>query len=379
MTTPTAPDYLLRQLFPQGDIFAVADDAVLGQAAAERGLIYVPLDQAGELPADASVVLFLQHRMVSKQLRLVFRHHSVLVVPIASFDGSPGSAAYTLGMTLRTNWVRAADMASYWIQKLREGARRVVFGPPIADSVAADMRLVCTLGTALTVDAWPHARIGESGWVSIGSCCELSITRQPGRNAENTFSMDGTAHASGVLAARDPRCTEAGRKRLEEAQELRAEMTRLGTIRLEMKDNVLTGVTAGGRDFTGKLLSATNPDHGLQALEFGIGTNLGVLPEVDWRVNSQLNEGAGVMHIGFGDGITGAHMDFVVAECDHRFLLYPRSCSRRPGLYPTGIERRCDMEDLKIQPQSWAVDDDEGESELDETEAVAYSFSYARV
>jgi hypothetical protein len=182
------------------------------------------------------------------------------------------------------------------------------------------MRLVCSLGSALTVDAWPRAAIGPGDWVSVGNCTELSVTRRPGQAAEDTFSMDGTAHASGVLAARDPRCTEAGRTRFEEARELRAEMARLGTIRLRMKDNVLVGVTAGGRDFTGELLSATNPGHGLQALELGIGTNLGVGPAVDWRVNSQLNEGAGVMHIGFGEGITGAHMDFVVAECDHHFL-----------------------------------------------------------
>jgi hypothetical protein len=324
MTTSTAPDGLLGQLFPHGDIFAVADDAVLGQAAGERGLMYVPLDRTGELPAGANVVLLLQHHMISKRIRLVFKHHSVLVVPIASFDGSPGSAYYTLGMTLRTNWVRAADTASYWIERLREGAGQVVFGPPeppLADSVEADtMRLVCSLGPALTVDAWPRAAIAAHDWVSVGSCCELSITRQPGQTGGDTFSMDGTAHASGVLAARDPRCTEAGEKRFEEARELRAEMARLNTIRLEMKDNVLAGVTAGDRDFTGELLSATNPDHGLQALELGIGTNLAVLPDVDWRMNSQLNEGAGVMHIGFGDGITGAHMDFVVAECDHHFL-----------------------------------------------------------
>jgi hypothetical protein len=37
------------------------------------------------------------------------------------------------------------------------------------------------------------------------------------------------------------------------------------------------------------------------------------------RFNSQLNEGAGPVHLGFGDGMTGAHMDFVVAECTHRF------------------------------------------------------------
>jgi hypothetical protein len=321
MTTSTAFDGLLRQLFPQGDIFAVADDARLGQAAEELGLTYVALDRAEDLPAGASVVLLLQHNMISKRIRLMFRHHSVLVVPVASFDGSPDSARYTLGMTLRTDWVEAAGLAAYWIEKLREGAERVVFGPPEPPLAESDtMRLVCSLGAALTVDAWPRAAIGVGDWVSVGSCCELSLTKQPGQTGENTFSMDGTAHAAGVLAACDPRCTDAGRKRFEQAQELRAEMAGLGTIRLEMKDNVLTGIAAGGRDFTGDLLNATNPDHGLQALELGIGTNLGVLPDVDWRVNSQLNEGAGVMHIGFGEGITGAHMDFVIAECDHHFL-----------------------------------------------------------
>ncbi|MFC5747685.1 hypothetical protein [Actinomadura rugatobispora] len=331
MTTPAArpdarPDArggLLRQLFPQGEIFAVADDAELGRAATEHGLAYVPLDRAGDLPAGASVVLLLQHHMISKRIRLAFKHHSVLVVPIASFDGSPGAARYTLEMTLRTDWVRAADRASYWIGKLREGASRVVFGPPEApgrDAGDTDtMRLVCSLGTALTVDAWPRAVIGPGDWVSVGSCCELSITRRPGQTGADTFSMDGTANASAVLAARDPRCTEAGRERFETARRLRAEMSGFGTVRLEMEDNVLTRATAGGRDFTRELLGATNPDHGLQALELGIGTNLGVLPEVDWPVNSQLNEGAGVMHIGFGDGITGAHMDFVVPESEHHF------------------------------------------------------------
>jgi hypothetical protein len=35
------------------------------------------------------------------------------------------------------------------------------------------------------------------------------------------------------------------------------------------------------------------------------------------------------------------------------------------------------MREVNVQPQSWVVDDDA--EEFDETEAVAYSFSYARV
>ncbi|MGW1354696.1 hypothetical protein ACWCQE_36335 [Streptomyces sp. NPDC002409] len=315
------PAGCLRQIFPEGDIVAVTDDAPLGAEAVGHGLRYVPLDDVATLPAGSNVVLFLGHHLISRRIRVLFKHHRVLVVPLASFDGAPEAAGYTLRMTLLTDYLKAAETATYWIDGLRDGAKKVVFGPlddPGED--AGVTRLVCSLGPSLTVDAWPHAKIGVGDWVSIGSCCELSLTKQPTSVGDDFFSMEGTVHASGVLAAKDPRCTEEGDARVRRAHRLRAEMTELGSITLSLKDNVLVGARAGGKDFTGELLDVTNPDHGLQALELGIGTNLALLPHVDWRHNSQLNEGAGVMHIGFGEGITGAHMDFIIPESDHHFL-----------------------------------------------------------
>ncbi|TLQ46312.1 hypothetical protein [Streptomyces marianii] len=314
------PTGCLRQIFPEGDIVAVTDDASLGSEAVGYGLRYVPIDDVPTLPAGSNVVLLLSHHLISKKIRILFKHHKVLVVPIASFDGTPEAASYTLKMTLLTDYLKAAETATYWIDGLRSGAKKVVFGPPAPSGEdTGATRLVCSLGPSLTVDAWPRAEIGAGDWVSIGSCCELSITKQPS-TGDDVFSMEGTVHASGVLAARDPRCTEVGDARIRRANRLRAEMSDLGSITLSLKDNVLTRVRAGGRDFTEELLDVTNPDHGLQALELGIGTNLALLPNVDWRYNSQLNEGAGVMHIGFGEGITGAHMDFIIPEGDHHFL-----------------------------------------------------------
>jgi hypothetical protein len=47
------------------------------------------------------------------------------------------------------------------------------------------------------------------------------------------------------------------------------------------------------------------------------------------------------------------------------------------------MERRCDMRDIKIQPQSWDVDDDvvddDIEDEDDDDDEEKLSFSYARV
>ncbi|WP_326705308.1 hypothetical protein [Streptomyces cyaneofuscatus] len=310
----------LRQIFPEGDIVAVTDDASLGSVAARSGLVYVPLEGASALPDGSNVVLFLSRHLISKKIRLLLRPHRVLVVPIASFDGSPEAARYTLRMTMLTNYVKASEMAAYWIDGLRSEAKSLVFGPLTPSAEHADAtRLVCSLGPSLTVDAWPRAEIGVGDWVSVGSCCELSITKQPS-SGDDVFSMDGTVRAAGVLAARDPRCTEEGAARVRRAERLRAKIADLGPISLTLKKNVLVEARAGDDDFTDDLLDVTNPAHGLQALELGIGTNLALLPKVDWRHNSQLNEGAGAMHIGFGEGITGAHMDFIIPESEHHFL-----------------------------------------------------------
>jgi hypothetical protein len=55
-------------------------------------------------------------------------------------------------------------------------------------------------------------------------------------------------------------------------------------------------------------------------------------------------------------------------------------------LYLAGIERRCDMRDVNIQPQSWTVDDEDLDTakELDQAKQAkpttqALSFSYARI
>ena len=47
-------------------------------------------------------------------------------------------------------------------------------------------------------------------------------------------------------------------------------------------------------------------------MEMAFSTNHGVIPEnLDWTKNAQINEGALGIHVGLGDGLTGAHIDFI--------------------------------------------------------------------
>lgn len=307
----------LRQLFPEGEIYVVSDDEWLCQAGSYYGLTDVPLADAADLPHGANVVLFLRDQLVSARVRRMFLHARVLTVPIASFDGSLDAALYTQKLTMLTDYEAACARARYWIESLTHNT-----GPVVFHDAAGTTQLVCSLADDLTADAHVVPVIDVGKWISVGSYCEISITARPAKG-RRPFCLNGVATASGVLVARDPRCTEAGDARIRAAARLREELTAHAPITLHLEDSILTRVTAGGRNFTTELCEVTNPDHGLHALELGIGTNQDLLPHVNWTVNSQLNEGVGPVHLGFGEGVTGAHMDFIVPDGGHEFRPIP--------------------------------------------------------
>ncbi|MFI0406053.1 hypothetical protein [Actinomadura sp. 3N508] len=298
----------------------MSDDETLLGAASRYGLASTPMAEVDELPAGANVVLFLRNALLSRELRKRFRKFRVLFVPISSFDGGIEAALYTLRLTLLTDYAAACERSRGWIDELSSHTEPLTFVSkrPCSDGEPGT-NFVCTLGDDISIDAWASLVIEPGQWISVGSYCELAITTRPSPDRPRPFTIDGTAVASSVLVARDPRFDEAGDARIRAADDLRRELNRRAPIVLRLKGGVLSDVRAGGEDFTEALREVTNPAYGLHALELGLGTNQHVLPHVDWSFNSQLNEGAGPVHIGFGEGMTGAHMDFVVAEATHHF------------------------------------------------------------
>jgi hypothetical protein len=289
-------------------------------AAAYYGLKAVSLIDAEKLPPGANVVLFLRNELVSTGARRKLRHTRVLVVPIASFDSSIEVALYTQKLVTLTDYDDVSSKTAYWADSLRSKEGALVFsGSPGEDGAASGTYLVCRLAENLRADAWTDSEIRVGDWISVGLICELSLTAPSAKDWYGAFVIDGRAVASGVLVAKDARCTEAGEARIRAAHTLRDELAAKGPVDLRIENGILTSARAGGEDFTSALLEVTNPEYGLHVLELGIGTNQSVLPHVKWNINSQLNEGAGPVHIGFGEGTTGAHVDFVIEHAEHEF------------------------------------------------------------
>jgi hypothetical protein len=230
----------------------------------------------------------------------------VLVLPIHSFDDDPDAILYTMSLALATDYEDACRRNGEWIRLLRNKPDGVLHftGP------GTDLR--CQLRDRLRVNTSLDLVVNPGEWVSIADYCEVSVTAPSQTDWLGAFTIDGYAEAAGVLVAEDSRVTPTGQDRIRHAKVLRRELVRDGPVRIVVEGGILRSALVGGVDRAGEVADVTNPEYSLHTLELGLGSNPSVSSQVDWMMNSQLNEGVGQVHLGYGEGITGAHMDFVI-------------------------------------------------------------------
>ncbi|MBO1438790.1 hypothetical protein [Meiothermus sp. CFH 77666] len=84
-------------------------------------------------------------------------------------------------------------------------------------------------------------------------------------------------------------------------------------LKIKIENSQLKEVrSADGTDFTDEIRELSNPQLELILVEMAVSNNPGLdVSNLDWSVNSVLNEGARGVHFAVGDGVTGAHIDFI--------------------------------------------------------------------
>lgn len=79
---------------------------------------------------------------------------------------------------------------------------------------------------------------------------------------------------------------------------------------LVVRDNIITSLKTNNEEHIKPLNLATGA-RGLRLTEFAIGVNDAIAPTIDYKINSQMNEGIRGVHVAIGDGSSGYHIDFL--------------------------------------------------------------------
>ena len=295
----------LRPIFDGAEPVFVAESDQVGKLFEARDLEHLSIHEMIERrPPD--VVLVVERletmRALHKEMHEATDQSRVLLLPACSFDPSPEVVAYSLDLLAASDFERAVSRNRVWRQVLSRHPSPLVFRRPGSDAeltchLLGDVRVHCATEVVLPRGEWE----GPAGYFEV----EMELFDAQARY----FSLEGELVVDGLLAAKSSNMAADLEPLHDEANDLIRE--RGGPAgRLRAADNRIVAFEIGGDDITDRLARLTGEMYERAFLEFSIGTN-SVSAPVDWSVNSILNEGLAGIHVAIGDGIGGAHIDFV--------------------------------------------------------------------
>lgn len=126
--------------------------------------------------------------------------------------------------------------------------------------------------------------------------------------------MNGILSVPGVAVAHHRQTHEAVKAQAEQAWALLVQLqaNREFPLKVEIDNSRIVHIYANGQDLAERIEEYTNKKLELVLTEMAFSTNSGILADgIDWLQNSQLNEGTVGIHVGLGDGLTGAHIDLI--------------------------------------------------------------------
>ncbi|WP_085505179.1 hypothetical protein [Thalassobacillus devorans] len=243
----------------------------------------------------------------------LFKDSRVLTIPLLSFSSEYNASLYTMKLLADSDFEYAVKANEEWIKYMMDIDGPMVFhGENSNFSCELDEEDVHVMKPKISVEIEP----GE--WESIGSYFEVGMVPDP-EDFRPGFIVNGTLSVPGVAIAHHRQIHDNLKPYHAEAWNLFTDLHEEGLfpLKVNIKDSHVQSILAGDRDISDKLLEITNKKRELVLTEMAFSTNRGIVPEnIDWKINSQLNEGALGIHVGIGVGLTGIHIDLICPDVE---------------------------------------------------------------
>ncbi|RIH83339.1 hypothetical protein [Calidithermus roseus] len=244
------------------------------------------------------------------RLERFFKGSRVLIVPLVAFDPSLEASIYSLNLLASSDFTHATNENARWVSILEEGeVQRLVFKGAYGE-------LEVTLKERLDL-MLPRTQVGllPGEWEAIGMFFEIAMIPDNEDFFHPGYIVNGEVEIPGVAIAHHRIMPNQLTHLPTRAWQLPEGLIKEGRFPLKIKieNSQLKEVrSADGADFTDEIGELSNPQLELILVEMAVSNNPGLdVSNLDWSVNSVLNEGARGIHFAVGDGVTGAHIDFI--------------------------------------------------------------------
>jgi len=305
---------VLHPVFGKPDPLFVADDPTLAQWLTSEGLrvcLFHELSHTTKQQRRNVVLLPTKTAGLSYfQLEKNFKSSRLLIIPLVAFDPSFDAAKYTLYTLAASDFVGSTKANLDWISRLGDSSlREIHFRGQIGElEVVLKERLDLMLPAT-------QAQLLPGEWEAIGMFFEIAMIPDNEDFFHPGYVVNGEIDVTGVAIAHHRVMPEQLTHLPKEAWELLGSLIRTGRFPLRVRvenSQLISARTRDGFEITDALRRFSNPQLELMLVEMAISNNTGLdAGMIDWGVNSVMNEGVGGIHFAVGDGVTGAHIDFI--------------------------------------------------------------------
>ncbi|GIW33347.1 hypothetical protein [Meiothermus sp.] len=253
------------------------------------------------------------------QLERYFKGSRVLIIPLVAFDPSLEAAIYTVELLASSDFTKATKENEKWISLLKKGdVQRIEF-----KGAYGELEIVLKERLDLML---PRVQAGllPGEWEAVGMFFEIAMIPDNEDLFHPGYIVNGEAIVPGVAVAHH-RIMPAQLTSLPiRAWQLLGGLVkqRRVPLRVTIENSQLKEVrSVDGADFADEIRELSNPRLELMLVEMAISHNPGLeASNLNWSVNSVLNEGARGIHFAVGDGVTGAHIDFICPGMEARIF-----------------------------------------------------------
>lgn len=300
----------LKAIFAGEDAVVVTDDWRLANWVAAAGVQATTFDEISsgdvEAPRRALAVPLNWDLVPSRQaLRETLSAAGVLWLPLASFSSDLEEAKYSVEIFSQVDVARTVAMNRRVITRLLMAREEVTLsGPDTALQVRLPDSLQVVGRTRLALLPDEHSALGN--YFEVG----MSPTDIEGR-VDTALSVCGTLRVDSVLVGKHRELKGPRASSFPDAVVLANKLRKACPFQVTIHEN---RIVDGLGEWGDAIDALSGPEYRTFLTEVAIGTGAMPLDRVDWSLNSVLNEGATGIHIGVGNGLNGAHFDFISKE-----------------------------------------------------------------
>lgn len=216
------------------------------------------------------------------------------------FEPSVSSALYGLNLIMKSHFFDALQKQRTVLTMLDTHKQFRLTGPHSEADVT------------IAQQSTPYAMIEEDIEHSfIHSVAEFFEVHYAHMNVQMPcpFQFNGYLNISGILTVRRKHPESLGSE-LKMALEQLTQEVACHTATLTVDSNTVTSFIVNNTEYVSLLKRAAGARL-LKLTEFAVGVNDAIATSIDYRINSQMNEGISGVHVALGDGSSGYHIDFL--------------------------------------------------------------------